>query len=75
MRTSLRRVERTSTRCLVCGSGEVGTDEVIDRGLVFLAECPRCEHRWTQARALSGSVRPVARGRLDASFSEVAPAA
>ena len=40
---------RTTTRCLVCGFGEVRTDEVIDRGLVLLAECPRCEHRWTAA--------------------------
>jgi hypothetical protein len=31
----------------VCGFAEVRTDEVIDRGIVFLAECPRCEHRWT----------------------------
>ena len=43
----MRAVLRTLTRCLVCGSSEVRTDEVIDRGLVFLAECPRCEHRWT----------------------------
>jgi hypothetical protein len=43
----MRAVLRTLTRCLVCGCSEVRTDEVIDRGLVFLAECPRCEHRWT----------------------------
>jgi hypothetical protein len=43
----MRAVLRTLTRCLVCGFSEVRTDEVIDRGLVFLAECPRCEHRWT----------------------------
>jgi len=46
-----RRVTRTLTRCLVCGSGEVRTDEVIDRGIVMLAECPRCEHRWTALRS------------------------
>lgn len=34
-------------RCPCCGSGEVRTDEVVDRGLLFLADCPRCEHRWT----------------------------
>ncbi len=45
-----RRVTRTVTRCLVCGSSEVRTDEVIDRGIVMLAECPRCEHRWTALR-------------------------
>jgi len=40
---------RTLTRCLVCGFSEVRTDEVVDRGPVFLAECPRCDHRWTES--------------------------
>lgn len=39
---------RTVTRCLVCGSREVWTDEVVDRGLLLLSECERCEHRWTE---------------------------
>jgi hypothetical protein len=39
---------RTLVRCLVCGFREVRTDEVIDRGLVLLHECPRCDHRWTR---------------------------
>ena len=39
---------RTVTRCLVCGFAEVHTDEVVDRGVVLLTECPRCEHRTTQ---------------------------
>jgi hypothetical protein len=39
---------RTLTRCLVCGFTEVRTDEVIDRGVVLLAECPRCQHLWTE---------------------------
>ena len=39
---------RTVSRCLVCGFTEVSTDEVIDRGWLLLAECPRCDHRWTQ---------------------------
>lgn len=38
---------RTLRCCLVCGSREVRTDEVVDRGLVLLNECPRCEYRWT----------------------------
>ncbi len=38
------------TRCHVCGFAEVRTDEVTECDLV-LAECPRCEHRWT-GRAL-----------------------
>jgi uncharacterized Zn finger protein len=36
------------TRCQVCGFSEVRTDEVLDDGVMLLAECPRCEHRWTQ---------------------------
>jgi hypothetical protein len=60
---------RTVIRCLVCGSTEVRTDEVIDRGLVFLGECPRCEHRWT-ARPSAPPVRlarlrPVAEARRE----------
>ena len=43
----MQPVGRNLTRCLVCGFTEVRTDEAVDRGLVFLAECPRCEHRWT----------------------------
>lgn len=39
---------RTVTRCLVCGFTEIRTDEVVDRGLLLLAECPRCDHRWTE---------------------------
>ena len=44
---------RTLTRCLVCGFTEVRTDEVVDRGVVLLAECPRCQHQWT-ARPANG---------------------
>lgn len=38
---------RTVSRCLVCGCKEVRTDEVHDHGWVLLAECARCDHRWT----------------------------
>ena len=67
---SIPSAERTVIRCLVCGSSEVRTDEVIDRGLVLLSECPRCDHRWTAraplpamaaVRAAPRSVREVAR--------------
>jgi hypothetical protein len=54
----MRAVLRTLTRCLVCGSSEVRTDEVIDRGIVFLAECPRCEHRWTSSAPLASGAAP-----------------
>ena len=52
MQPVLHTPTRTLARCLVCGSSEVRTDEVVDRGLVFLAECPRCEHRWTSPAPL-----------------------
>lgn len=35
------------TRCRVCGCEEVVTDDVIDASWLWLAECPRCDHRWT----------------------------
>jgi hypothetical protein len=56
--------------CRVCGFSEVRTDEVVDRGAVLLAECPRCEHRWTQPASGPFVVRPPARRA-----AEVAPAA
>ena len=46
-------------RCRVCGSSDVRTDEVIDGDALFLAECPRCDHRWT-SRAPLPRVRKVA---------------
>ena len=60
---------RTFHRCPVCGFGEVLTDQVVHDGLIELATCPRCDHRWTArfpaavARApLAGLLRaPVAR--------------
>jgi len=48
MRETLSPVDRTLARCLVCGFREVRTDAVIDRGVVLLAECPHCDHRWTR---------------------------
>jgi hypothetical protein len=51
---------RTLIRCLVCGFTEVRTDEVIDRGVVLLHECPRCDHRWTQ----HGMNHPATRERF-----------
>ena len=49
----MKTVSRTLIRCLVCGFSEVRTDEVVDHGLVFIAECLHCEHRWT-------SLEPIA---------------
>jgi hypothetical protein len=67
----MQPVLRNLTRCLVCGFSEVQTDEVIDRGLVFLAECPRCEHRSTSTAPLE-SIRV---GPVVHTSREVAPAA
>ena len=66
MQPVLHTPARTLARCLVCGSSEVRTDEVVDRGLVFLAECPRCEHRWTSRTPLEAPERPAVVERLPA---------
>ena len=57
---------RTLTRCLVCGFTEVRTDEVIDRGIVLLAECPRCQHLWTARPAPQRAGRPEEASAADA---------
>jgi hypothetical protein len=69
-------------RCCICGFSEVRTDEVLDRGVLFLAECPRCDHRWTSLEPIaapSTAAPPVATTRVQrvaARFSrEVQPAA
>ena len=50
---------RSLTRCRVCGFAEVRTDEVLDPELLFLAECPRCENRWTSRQPMA-SPWPIA---------------
>jgi hypothetical protein len=69
MQTEFRKL----TRCLICGFAEVRTDEVVDRSPVFLAECPRCDHRWTESLPTlqPARVRPV----RHAPFREVVTAA
>jgi len=65
-------------RCGVCGFSEVRTDEVVDRSLVFLAECPRCEYRWTSASPLGLAAAGPGRAPARRPFRvtrEVAPAA
>ncbi len=49
---------RTQVRCQVCGFSEICTDEVVDRGVVFLAECPHCEHRWTSLEPIAVAAVP-----------------
>src|SRR5262245_1026360 len=58
---SLGRATRTLSRCLVCGFRELRTDEVVERGWLLLAECPRCEHRFTQALPGPAELAPAAR--------------
>jgi hypothetical protein len=69
-------------RCFICGFSEVRTDEAVDRGVIFLAECPRCEHRWTSQEpiAVDSTATPspaaVRLQRVPARlFREVQPAA
>jgi hypothetical protein len=69
-------------RCRICGFSEVQTDEALDRGVIFLAECPRCEHRWTSQEPIaadSTAALPLATARfqrVSARLSrEVQPAA
>lgn len=34
--------------CGVCGCASLKIDEVAHHGRMLLAECSRCEHRWTE---------------------------
>jgi Zn ribbon nucleic-acid-binding protein len=74
----MRPFGRNLTRCLVCGFTEVRTDEAVDRGLVFLAECPRCDHRWTSPAPPSKDpevARRVGMRSTAQAIREVVPAA
>jgi hypothetical protein len=62
MRDVIPSPERTLQSCGVCGSSEVRTDEVVDRGWILLAECTRCGRRWT-ACAEPGAAAHVTRPR------------
>ena len=64
---------RNRVHCHVCGFAEVRTDEVVDRGSVLLAECPRCDHRWTESRP--ALPLRAAHGVRPAPFREVVTAA
>jgi hypothetical protein len=78
--------------CAVCGSQRVERDAVFDdlagagSDVLYLAECRRCEHRWTwraapvavsenAAQAVSTSTRPVRTPRIAPGRREVASAA
>jgi hypothetical protein len=53
-----RHAIRAAT-CPVCGSREVRCDAVEHGGWIELAECPRCDHRWTQQLAEAPAHAPV----------------
>jgi len=74
----MQLVSRDRMRCGVCGFSEVRTDDVLDREMVFLAECPRCEHRWTSPspfRTANAGPAPVRIRRTARVVREVVPAA
>jgi len=48
--------------CPLCGAAEVARDEVLDVGVLLLAACPRCDHRWTERPLRSVATRGVAGG-------------
>ncbi len=62
MRDVMPSPEPTLRRCPVCGSSELRTDAVVDRGWILLAECARCDRRWTASEE-PGAAPHVARAR------------
>ena len=73
---------RAQGHCQRCGFSEVRTDEVVDRELMYLAECPRCEHRWTSREpilSMPARLEPILTGgfhRVPARVArEILPAA
>jgi hypothetical protein len=51
--------------CAVCGSPEVGIDEVCERGLWRLGECRRRHHRWTEGPFERGPLRVALAARSE----------
>ena len=43
-----RSMQMRSDRCAVCGGHEIECDEVLEGGVLRLATCRRCAHRWTE---------------------------
>jgi hypothetical protein len=67
------RLSIPGAACAVCGSHEVRTDAVEQSGWLLLAECPRCEHRWTQPlREASRAPVRVAAAALHAGVANAA---
>jgi uncharacterized Zn finger protein len=49
---------RARCACRLCGSQQLDLDEVLDAGVLRLATCERCGHRWTERPLLAAS-RPL----------------
>ena len=49
---------RARCACRLCGSHEIDVDEVLDAGVLRLAECVRCHHRWTERPLLAVARAP-----------------
>jgi hypothetical protein len=65
---------RPVTRCDVCGFAEVRTDEVFDSEVLFLAECPRCQNRWTSREPIGGPLPLAASVRRGSTRMQRVPA-
>jgi hypothetical protein len=55
---------RARCACRLCGSQEIDADEVLDGGVLRLAACQRCGHRWTE-RPLLAVTRPLERAETE----------
>lgn len=60
---------RFSKQCGVCGCESLRIDEVAFQGWMLLAECPRCQHRWTEALSDSTPTRRSRPSRVVAAAS------
>jgi len=69
----MKSIHCKTTRCRVCGFTEIRVDEAVDRELVVMNECPRCDHRWLDASRPAFDVSAARRPLRVA--SEVASAA
>ncbi len=53
--------QNRADRCSRCGCRDIHHDEVFHRGMVLLAECGRCQQRWTcDVTACAAAPRRVA---------------
>ncbi len=72
----MQKLSLRGAACAVCGSRELRTDAVEQGGWLLLAECPRCDHRWTQPlREAPAPPRAAVRVAAPAARPEVASAA